>query len=356
MFMFDSTYKKIGLALALSLTVYLIIRYIGALTTLVLPLLLALLISYKMHPIIKHLDDHSPLPRGIISLLSVLLAIGFITIAGFLLLQFILFSVTQLAAILPQATSELDAFYKTALTSYHSYFNLIPDNWQGLVTNSIDSLIRQLGTFAASLATNVVNGLTFLPNIVFFLVFTLLTTYFVTRDFEKVDSIIHQLMSFLNSKILYHEVRSNIFTVIIGYLKAQLILMSITFVISFIGLTILRIKYAPLIAIIIALIDALPMFGPAIVYTPWIIARILVANYSGALALGILYLIATLTRQMLEPKIVSTQIGVHPIITLSSMYAGIKLFGVFGIILGPLSAITIIKSYKILTSSQKHEH
>lgn len=354
--MFDTTYKKIGLILGQTVSIYFLILYAGTIVSLILPLIIALLISRKLRSLIKWLNDHLPIPMSIISLLSVIIAISIVSLILTGIGQLIILGASQLTTVLPLAIDELNTFYETVMASYHNYFNLLPPNWQNLAQNGVESLISQLGAFAATIATSLVNSLSFLPNIIFFSVFTLLTTYFVTRDYEKADHILQEIYSFLESKALYHEIKKNVFMVVIGYLKAQLILMSITFLISIIGLNILKVQYAPLIALVIALIDALPMLGPAIVYMPWIIGRTIIGNFSGAIALGVLYLVATLTRQTLEPKIMSTQIGVHPILTLSSMYAGIKLFGFLGIILGPLSTIIILKSYKTLTLTEKHEH
>ncbi|MBN2898790.1 MAG: sporulation integral membrane protein YtvI [Clostridia bacterium] len=354
--MFDTTYKRIGLALGLTLTTYFVILNLGKAISLVFPLMLALFISYRMQPFIQRMEDLLKWPRSVIAIFSVLIAIGVVVLFGFLLSQLMIALATQLAIIFPQAIEEFTTFYHTVLTAYHTYFSLVPTHWQSIVENSINSLTKELGSLAAVLATSIVNRLTFLPNILFAFFFTLMTTYFVTRDFERVDSCKNTVLGFLNSKPLYHEIKKNVFVVFVGYIKAQLILMTITFAISLVGLSILKVNYAPLIALFIALVDALPMLGPAAIYIPWLIGRVLVGNISGAIWLGILYLSATLTRQTLEPKIVSTQIGVHPIITLSAMYAGIKLFGIFGLILGPLSAIVILKSYKTLTFPQKHEH
>jgi len=354
--MFNTPYKKIGLVIILTAVTYLIIRYAGLLISLVLPLSLALIISYKMHPLITALDEKCPLPRSVISLLSVLLSIAIIALVVFGIIRLAITAGMSLSAVLPKATEELTDFYQAALNSYHTYFKLIPSNWQGVAENSIQSFINQIGSFIGSFATALINRLTFLPNILLFLMFTLLTTYFVTRDFDRVNEFIQRSRAFLNEKILFKEFKKNVLIVLIGYFKAQLILMSITFVISLAGLITLKVSYAPLIALIVALVDALPMLGPAFIYIPWIIARCLVGNVAGAIPLGLLYLVATLTRQTLEPKIVSTQIGIHPIITISAMYAGIQLFGFLGIILGPLAAMTIIKSYKILTLTSKHEH
>lgn len=354
--MFNTVNRKIALIIFLALSIYLAIHYVGQIISLVLPLLIALIISYKLRPLIKTLDDRTALPIGVISLLSILLSISFITLIVWSLVKSLIVGGSMLIAVLPEAIDELNRFYQSAIHSYNAYFKLIPTNWQGVVSNSIRTLTNQIGTVATAVGTRLMNGLTFLPNLLFFLIFTLLTSYFVTKDFERVDKFVQEIKLFFHKKILYQEIKKNVFLVLIGYLRAQLILMSITFLISLIGLLVLNVKYAPLVALIIALIDALPLFGPSIIYIPWIIARALLGNISGAIALLVLYLIVTLTRQTLEAKILSSQIGVHPIITLTAMYAGIKLFGLFGIILGPLSAISILKSYKILILSQKHEH
>lgn len=333
--MFDTLYKKIGLVTLLIIATYIFIDYAGDVIGLLLPLIVALFISYRLRPLIHTIENRLLLPKTLVSLMAVIISVAITSLLGYGLSQLLILLGTQLANVLPNATKELHTFYQVTLDTYHTYFRLIPEGWQGIAANGLDSLLQQIGAVAGNIAASIVNSLTFLPNILFFLVFTLLTTYFITRDFEIIDKHLQKFKDFLHEKPIYHEIKKDVFMVLVGYLKAQLILMTITFVISLIGLTLLKVNYAPLIALAVALIDALPMLGPAVVYVPWIIARAIIGNYTGAISLFILYGITTLTRQMLEPKIVSTQIGIHPIVTLSAMYAGIRLFGVLGILLGP---------------------
>lgn len=136
------------------------------------------------------------------------------------------------------------------------------------------------------------------------------------------------------------------------YLKAQIKLILISFVISVIGLTAfsfvgLNIKYPLMAAIGIAIVDALPIFGSGTVMVPWAI----IAAFNGDVTLGIsilvLWIIMSIVRQVIEPKIVSGQIGIHPIFTLIAMYTGLKFLGFIGMFVGPIVLIILKNIYEV---------
>ena len=113
-----------------------------------------------------------------------------------------------------------------------------------------------------------------------------------------------------------------------------------------IGLSILDVNYALLIALGIAILDALPFFGSGAVLWPWTIISFINGDIKNGIGLIIIYLAVIFTRQMIEPKIVSESIGIHPVLTLMSMYLGFKLFSIGGMILGPMTLILIVSFYK----------
>ena len=131
-----------------------------------------------------------------------------------------------------------------------------------------------------------------------------------------------------------------------GYVKAQAIIMSIAFAVIFVGLSILNVNYALLIALGIAVFDALPFFGSGAVLWPWAAVSFLNGSIKTGVGLLIIYLVIILTRQTIEPKVVSSSIGLHPIMTLMSMYVGYKTFSIGGMILGPITLMLIISFYK----------
>ena len=128
-----------------------------------------------------------------------------------------------------------------------------------------------------------------------------------------------------------------------GYFKAQLTLMFMTFIIFSIGLVIVDVEPPLLIGFIISVVDILPVLGSGIVMIPWIIVSFLQGNSHLALGLAMVYVIGTLIRQIIEPKIRGDKIGIRPLFTFLATILGSLIFGPIGIILGPIVAV-IIKS------------
>jgi predicted PurR-regulated permease PerM len=126
-----------------------------------------------------------------------------------------------------------------------------------------------------------------------------------------------------------------------GYLKAQLTLMFITFIILTIGLNMIDIKFYILIALIIAIIDILPAIGSGIVMIPWSLINFISGNGQFAKNLAILYVILLVIRQIIEPYILGKNIGIRPLYTFLATILGSIILGPIGIILGPLIAVII---------------
>lgn len=133
-----------------------------------------------------------------------------------------------------------------------------------------------------------------------------------------------------------------------GYLKAEATLILVSFVISLIGLYIFKflgmnVKYPLLIALAIGFVDALPILGSGTVMVPWAIISALNGDLKLGIAIIVLWIIMSLVRQFIEPRVVSGRIGIHPIFTLIAMYTGFKVIGVMGMLIGPIVLI-ILKS------------
>ena len=123
--------------------------------------------------------------------------------------------------------------------------------------------------------------------------------------------------------------------------------MVITFAILSLGLGIMGIDSFIFVAAIIAVVDLLPVLGTGTVLIPWAIIE-MVVNQRILLAVGIilLYIVITITRNFLEPKIVGEQMGLHPLITLISLFCGLRLFGIIGMFGLPISLMIITKLHK----------
>ena len=138
-----------------------------------------------------------------------------------------------------------------------------------------------------------------------------------------------------------------------GYLKAELILVVISFFISLVGLYIFyflgwNIQFPLIIALGIAFVDALPIFGSGTVMIPWAGFLAFTGDMKSAIGVFALWCVMSVVRQLIEPKIVSGQIGIHPIFTLIAMYTGFKFIGVWGLLLGPIILIILKNIYGTL--------
>ena len=128
-----------------------------------------------------------------------------------------------------------------------------------------------------------------------------------------------------------------------GWLTAQLKLMSVTFCILAAGLTLLRIPRSLLWAFVIALVDALPVFGTGTVLIPWALVCFLQGNRVLALGIAGPYATAALTRSILEPKLLGRHLGLDPLATLAALYIGCRLWGIAGMIAAPMITVALLQ-------------
>ncbi len=180
-----------------------------------------------------------------------------------------------------------------------------------------------------------------LPSILIAIIFTILSAYFFIADRDKILE-----FGRANTPQVIQEhwrmLTDSFKKVFGGYFKAQFKIMGVIGVIIFIGLMILHVKFAAVIAVLIALLDMLPFFGTGTAFVPWALFKIISGDVQYAVGLIILYLITQLVRRIIEPKVVGDTIGINPLLTLVFMYAGYQFSGVLGMILAvPVGAIAI---------------
>ena len=123
-----------------------------------------------------------------------------------------------------------------------------------------------------------------------------------------------------------------------GWLKAQLKLSGITFLIVCAGFLLLRIPYGPLLAFLVALVDAVPLLGTGTVLVPWALVALLQGEHLQSIGLLCIYGAAMLTRTVLEPRLVGKHLGLDPLVTLIFLYLGYRFWGIFGMVLSPMLA------------------
>lgn len=216
-----------------------------------------------------------------------------------------------------------------------------------IIQNSSKNLLSSLSGWATKFLSNTINIITRIPTIIVYLVITVLSLYFICTDkIYILDLAEHHMPRSWVKKVGKHvrEISHSLG----GYLKAEITLVFVSFIISLVGLYIfmflgLNIRYPLIIALITAFVDALPILGSGTVMIPWAIISALDGDLNLGISIISLWIIMCIVRQFLEPKLVSNKIGIHPIFTLIAMYTGFKLIGVMGMLIGPI-ALIIIKS------------
>lgn len=308
----------------------------------ILPFFLGYLLSKLFLPIIKKLDIKNKWIRGIISFIFILVIISLFSLLFYLLGKQLIDFLSNFIDTNPQLQDSLLDMINRTSDYIGDYFNNF--NFQDIITNTINTISEQLVNISRNLLNSTINFFTFLPEILLFIIVLFISAFFFTKDHELItkqyDKYISKYMEKINENEYVKLFKDDVLFVVAGYVKAQLILMIITSIVSAIGLFLINVDNFLPKALIIGLVDALPMFGTGLFYIPWAISKFIVGNHTIGLYLLILYGITTIIRQSLEPKIFSQQIGLYPLITLLSIYGGLKIFGIIGIFIGPILVIT----------------
>ena len=133
------------------------------------------------------------------------------------------------------------------------------------------------------------------------------------------------------------------------YIKAQFILMLMIVVVCSVGFYFLGISAPIFLGVLTGMLDSLPFIGTAIILVPLSILFFLEGEITKGIVCLILYLICIMIRELLEPRLVGKGLGIFPVVLLISIYAGMKLFGISGIIKGPLAIVLYKNIWKMLS-------
>jgi sporulation integral membrane protein YtvI len=326
--------KLLIITAAVAVSIYLFFKLLKY----VLPFVLAFLFSSIIKPAVEFLNVKLKFKRGLSTLLCTLI---FFAVIGTILFFVVIALINQISGIVSSLPEWIDQISKpisgiiASLNNLSTYFpNMSAELANGLAQISA-SIISSLSNIAATIGKFIINRAVSIPATIIFIFITVLATYFYSKDRKYFKDLISKQLPDQWIETFY-ENRKNITGTLIKWLKAQAIILSITFTELLIGFSLIGVKYTLLFAIIIALIDILPVLGTGTVMIPWIIISYLSGDTSLAVKLFALYAIETAVRQIIEPKIVGRGIGIHPLITLLAMYIGVNFFGVLGFLLGPI--------------------
>lgn len=323
----------IGLYLALKLSIF------------YMPFLIAFIISLMIEPLIKYIMKKTKLTRRTSSII-IFLIVSIILLG---ILAWIIITLFSESSSLLQGLN--DYFDKASVQVQELIQRLnfdkikLSDEVLNIVQESSGDFLQTVSNWIRNALNGLINIVTKIPEIAICVGITILALYFICVDkIYILDQIEYHLPKVWVKRLGNHL--KDLIQTLGGYLKAEATLILVSFIISLVGLYVLsflnfNIQYPLLMALFIGFVDALPILGSGTVMVPWAV----ISGLNGDLSLGIailtLFIIMSIVRQFLEPKLVSKNIGVHPIFTLIAMYTGFKITGVIGLLLGPIVLIII---------------
>ena len=208
---------------------------------------------------------------------------------------------------------------------------------------SIADIITKVSTGFAKYISSVVSSV---PSMFIIIMFSIISSYFVAIDYNLIATFIARQFPKKVSETIF-EVKNQVVGTLFKLIKSYTILISMTFVELSIGFIILKISNPLQLAFLIAIVDILPILGTGGILIPWSIVSLIRGDLYLGIGIAILYVVVLIVRNIVEPKLVGKQIGLHPLIMLMCMYIGIKLFGFLGIFILPLILIILINLNKV---------
>lgn len=345
-------YRTIIDILLVVLALYLGLRLLGFLYSIAAPLFWSFVIFLMIEPFARFLNRKG-LRKGLATTIStfsfIILILAFVTVLG-------LFLTNQVASLIEKIPGYANIIQHqiAGTTTYiqEKMQNLPPDTldkFQEFANNLTETATKFTTAFLKGILDFFKGGLlsffTSFSGIMVNFVVGIILAFFLSLEIESWKKGARRKISpsLLNT---FTFLKENVGKGVSGYIKSQLILVSITFVIVLVSLIILRVENALSLSIMAGVIDVLPLLGISAFFIPWIIYLFIINNYPLAIALSIVLGITLLVRQIMEPKITGQALGVSPFTMFAFMIVSLSVFGVFGFIISPFLLITLKALYK----------
>ena len=310
------------------------------------PFVIAVIIAALMQRPSRFLSTKIKIPKGVI---ASVLSVGFyLMFAG--LIVFLLYRIIDFLSSVTKILPDIISFVSKSISKIESVFF---ENMYGISENAFmefSSILRESLNNITIVATNMFSSFAgkivkATPSFLFSTIAAIVASCYIAKDYDNLKEFIRCLCSekvYKNISIVKSILADSVFKIIKGYF----FLTFITFLILAIGFFILKIEHFLLLAIVVSLIDLLPILGTGIVLLPWSIFSLMnLDNFTG-FGLIVLYFSVVIIRNFIEPKIIGTQIGINPLFVLITMFAGLKIMGFLGLIIFPITLIVVIKYYK----------
>lgn len=326
-FLINFTYVAVIVILAL-----LLMLYVAPLAS---PFIIGFLIAWVLQKPIRFLCKRIPLPDKLTALLTVILFYATIGVLISLACVKAFSEIASLVAMVPTLYSvHIQPLLWDVLTGVEiAFLDMDPS-----LASSLEDLVRQflqsLGervTGWSMAAMGIISGIaSSLPALFIKIVLMIISTFFIALDYDKLTGFCMRQLSD-KGKNLFLQIKEYLVGTLWVCVRSYVLIMSITFIELSILLTFIGIEHSVLVAFCTAIFDILPVLGTGGIMVPWAVLTAISGNWVLGLKLFMVYIVVTIVRNIIEPKIVGGQLGLHPVVTLTSMFVGVQMLGVIGL-------------------------
>lgn len=304
-----------------------------------LPFIIGLVVTLMLRRLILNLNEVLKIPYKLSAILVISVFYIIIIMITSLTGVWTWYGVEQLIGSIPsiyksyieQPIIEIISHLEESLAGVSSDTEVINilDNLGNDIINSVRGKIPDISVSALGELTGIAKKV---PSIFIKLVLTVISTFFIALDFDRIAKLFNKILSkSMKHRMIILKTKEYLTGTLWVVIKSYITIMAITFAELSLGLTLIGINNSVLIALLIAIFDIMPVLGTGGVMIPWAIISAITGNYQQAVLLGIIYIVITIIRNIIEPKIVGKELGLNPLVTLILMFIGLTIFGVIGL-------------------------
>ncbi len=344
------TYLKVFLNLATALLILLFCVFIlPKCIWFFMPFIIGWIISSIASPVVRFFEEKLKVRRKAVSAVVIVAVLAVVFLLVYLLVAKLIKEGIGFVNELPNIWNSILAEFYEVGANLEGIYNRMPVDMQ----NTLDNIGQEMGNYFSGIMTSIelpsfaaVGSVAKqIPDAFLSIVICLLSAYFFVADKSYMANVVER---FVPRAIRYRFdlIRRSFRKAIGGYFKAQFKIECWVYILLVIGLLILDVNYAFLVALGIAFLDFLPVFGTGTVMLPWAVIEFLSEDYRMMFGLLVIWLVGQLVRQVIQPKIVGDSIGVDAIPTLFLLYIGYQLAGMLGMILAVPIGIILMNLYE----------
>lgn len=309
-----------------------------------LPFIAAFLLARALNPVVSMLVTKLRFPRAVASALCAVLvfasAIALVTLCA----GRAVYELTALAGRLTELPGGASETLSLLLKKLQGLIAAAPEELQSYIKTAIEGLLGKTAEIAGSISKGIFSFLSAIltagPKILLFTFTCALGTFFISGGYSEITGFILRQIPHKYHRAM-RDIKNDLLRTFGKWIQAQLMLAGVTFAELLVLFTILRIDFAIVLALIVAVVDMLPVVGTGIVLIPWGIYSLIIGQTPQAALLFTGFAVILLVRNILEPKLVAGRLGLPPIAALTAMYVGFCVAGIVGMALFPIGLIML---------------